>query len=340
MSRRVTFSNFFAVAFLMALASFARAGEAPAGKLTSLIYLTAAPGSELYTAAVGQAQILTRYAHLETNVQPTPGPTAMPRLIAAGEAQLGIGAAYSVWEPFEGVGNFDKPYPTLRAIQAGHDVMFAFITREDTGIKTIADLKGHKVTINYPAMRLPSSVGMYELQAYGLDPAKDVMVLKAENTSKGISDVAEGRSDAAAASIQGSKIQELAFKTKIRILPFDPEKMPFLSAKMPGLYPMLTPAGVPAVDQGIPVVNSPGVVWTTSVLPDDTAYLIIKTLIDKYEELVKAAAYPLDQFSADRAVIKLPIPYHDGVVRYYKEKGLWNAEMDRHQEELLKKANR
>jgi uncharacterized protein len=301
----------------------------------NLVYLTFAPGSELYTIAVAQAQVLSRATNLDVSVQPTPGSGAMPGLLASGQGHLADSATYAVWEFYNGLG-VDKPYPMLRVLQGGHDAMFALITRENSGIKTIADLRGRRVTGFYPALRMSNNLVATELEAYGLDPNKDVIMLKAENSTKGLSDLAEGRTDAAMASVMGAKIQELSSKTKFRVLPFEAGKMLFLSSKMPGMYLAETLPGMAGVDPGIPVVNSPGVLFTTTELSDETAYRIVKTLLDKHSEMAPIA-FQLQQFSSDRAVIKAPVPYHPGAIRYYKERGLWSGEMDKLQADLLQK---
>jgi uncharacterized protein len=311
-----------------------------AEKKVSINYLTLPLGSALYTVAVTQAQLLSRHTNLEVAVQPASGPAAMPALLASGEAQLATAVGASVWEFYEGIGIADKPYPMMRALQAGHDQMFAFVTREDTGIKTISDLKGRKVTSNYPATRVVSTIGLLELQAYGLDPAKDVTLLKAENNPKGIADVGDGRTDAAVSSIEGAMIKELAAKTKVRVLPFAADKMSFVSQKLPGTFLIETRPGLTGVEPGLPVVSTPSLLYSTSALPDDMAYLIVKTLIEKQQEMVPAAPDLMIYYTGDRAVRKMPIPYHNGAIRYYKEKGLWSAEMDKFQEEVLQKVKK
>ncbi|TDA68288.1 MAG: TAXI family TRAP transporter solute-binding subunit [Clostridia bacterium] len=314
------------------------ATQTPSGGRTTLTYVTNPAGSDYYTVAVGQAQVVSRHTNIDINVQPTPGPATMPGLVASGEAQLANGAGYNVWEAYQGVGSADKPYPMIRALQAGHDTLFAFITTEATGIKTIADTKGHKVTTDYPGMRLLSTLGPLELKAYGLEPGKDVTILKAENTSKALQDLAEGRTEVAMASVQGPKIEELASKVKIRVLPFEADKMPVVEAEMPSVYSAVTSKGLTAIEPGIPIVRTPAVVWTTSELAEDVAYSLVKTLIERQDELIPIAPDTFNQYGADKAVQPLPVPYHPGAVKYYKEKGLWSDEMDKHQEQVLQAA--
>lgn len=316
------------------------AAQSPAEKRVTLTYVTNPAGSDYYTVAVGQAQVVSRHTNIDINVQPTPGPATMPGLVASGEAQLAIVSGYNLWEAYQGAGSFDKPYPMIRALQAGHDTLFAFITTEATGIKTIADTKGRKVTTDYPGMRLLSTLGPLELKAYGLEPGRDVTILKAENTSKALQDLAEGRTDVVMASIQGAKIEELASKVKIRVLPFEADKMPVVEAEMPSIYSAVTPENLTAIEAGIPIVRTPAVVWTTSELADDVAYTVVKTLIEKQDELIPIAPATFNQYSADRAVLPLPVPYHPGAVKYYKEKGLWSDEMDKHQEQVLQAAKK
>jgi TRAP transporter TAXI family solute receptor len=169
-----------------------------------------------------------------------------------------------------------------------------------------------------------------------MDPAT-VKILKAEDTTKACKDLADGRTDVALSSIEGPMIKELVAKVKIRVLPFGADKMSFVSAKNPGLFLVPTQPGMTGIEAGIPVISSPSTLHTTVDLPDDIAYLIVKTLLEKYEELIPASPY-MKQYSPDRAVRRMPVLYHPGAVRYYKEKGLWNKEMDDLQARLLQEA--
>jgi uncharacterized protein len=333
-TRKAIMTLKLALVCIFAMASLAHA-QKDKGQ-ADLIFLTTALGSESYSIAVAQSQILAKYTPLMFTPQPSFGSAALIGLLGTGQGHLGIAGAFPIWEFYAGAEGIDKPYPMFRALQAGHEGLFAFITTVKTGIKTIPNLKGHKVIMTYPASRLHTTLGPLELQAYGLNPTKDVNNLKAENASKAVEELGNGRVDAVMVSLEGGKILELASKIGITVLPFDPQNVPTVSAKMPGIFPSVTTAGMTGIEAGVPCVMTPNLLFTRTDLPDDTAYLILKTLLEHHEELVPSAPHLLSQYTAQRAVKKLPIPYHEGAVRYYKERGLWTSDMDEHQAVLFR----
>jgi uncharacterized protein len=317
----------------LCLLSATVASAASDKKKVSLVYVSTPPGTSIYSIAIAQSQVLSRYTNLEVSIQPALGSQAMPGLLASKDVHIANVGICSIWEFTKGI-NIDKPYPMLRVLQGGHEVMFGFITRDDSPIKSITDLKGHKVTADYPTFKMLGALGIWAMQAYGVDPST-VKILKAENTTQAIKDLGDGRTEVALSSIEGPMMKELVSKTKIRVLPFGAEKMAFVNSKNPGLFLVQTQPGLTGIDAGLPVISSPTTLHTTSDLPDDVAYVIVKTLIEKYDELVPASPY-LKQYSADRAVRKIPVLYHPGAVRYYKEKGLWGKDMDELNAKLLK----
>lgn len=327
-----------AISVLVLYSCLFLAGSASAAeeKKTSLVYLALPPGTAIYTIAIAQSQALGRHAPLSVSVQPARGSQGMPGLLASGDAHIANVGICSIWEFTKGI-NIDKPYPMLRVLQGGHEVMFGFITRADSPIKSILDLKGRKVTADFPTFRMLGALGAWAMQAYGLDPAKDVKILKAEDTTKACRDLADGRTDVALSSIEGPMIKELVAKTPIRVLPFDADKMAFVSARNPGLFLAHTFPNMTGFDAGIPVISSPSTLHTAADLPEDLAYLVVKTLLERYEELIPASPY-MKQYSPDRAVRRMPVLYHPGAVRCYKEKGLWSKEMDELQAKLLQDA--
>jgi hypothetical protein len=175
-----------------------------------------------------------------------------------------------------------------------------------------------------------------ELAAYGLNAAKDITALKTEDNSASVKDLELGRTDAAACGLGGSKMAELATKSKILVLNFDPAKIAIVQ-KAVAVFPATTPSSLSGVEPGAKVVSTPNLFIGRADVSDEVAYQMVKTLIENYNEL-KAVNPVLADWTPEVAVRELPVPYHPGAIKYYKEKGLWSARMDRLQQELLGKA--
>jgi len=66
------------------------------------------------------------------------------------------------------------------------------------------------------------------------------------------------------------------------------------------------------------------------------AYTLIKTWAEHWKELEpihpQFRGWRPEVFVQDFATI----PYHPGAIKFYKEKGMWSAKMDRNQEMLLR----
>ncbi len=298
-------------------------------------YITNPAGMGNYTVAVSQGQLISkRSGGLQVIVQPSQGPRVIPYLLESGDGQIGILSSSGTNWAYIGTGEYDKPYKFLRVLQAGNDNYFGIVTLQRNGIKTIPDLKGKRV--NYSITSLLTELVMEtELEAYGLNRAKDVSALKTENNSASIEHLGQGRSDAAACGLGGSKMAEISSKSKIIVLPFAPEKLPFVQKKL-AMFATITPDNLSGVDPGIPAIATPNLLITRADLSDDNAYLLVKTLIENYNEL-KTINKVMADWKPEVAVRELTVPYHPGAIRYYKEKGMWSSKMDRLQQQLVGK---
>lgn len=313
----------------------AQKGGQTAEQRIALNYITNTAGSGLYTISVGQAQIIGKKTNIEVAVQPAAGTSSIPRLVFSKEAMLGVTNANILGDAYRGKGGFaDKTHPTIRALQSGQLTLFGIVTHAGTGIKTIPDLKGKKFTWNIVASEISRNVGFLEMKAYGLDGFKDVKGLKSESTVTAMRDLELGRTDAIACSLGGSKFQELAAKVTPVVLSFDPSRIGVLQKEVPSIFAAVSKMTGP-IPAGIPVVGAPDVFFTHKDLDEEIAYRIVKTLLQSLEDL-KPIHRDFSEWTAENAVKKLPIPYHPGAIKYYKEIGLWSAEMDQHQAQLLK----
>ena len=69
-------------------------------------------------------------------------------------------------------------------------------------------------------------------------------------------------------------------------------------------------------------------------LSTETVYVIVKALFDHYNDFKlshKTARY----WTVKNALEKFHIPFHDGAIKYFKEKGAWTAQTEKKQQELL-----
>ena len=305
-----------AVCFLLGIASGGLALESP----KTMNFITVPPGMATYVISVSQGQLLTKKTGIQVIVQPAQGPKAVPSLLENGDGELANLSSVTHYWAYTGTGDYSKPLKSLRVLQSGSDTFFGLITRQDTGIKTIPDLKGKRVT-SVPTAPPVKEVMEMELNAYGLNPAKDITLLKAEDTTVALRDLGLGRTDAVSCSLSGAKIVELAAKTKIVVLPFPADKAPLLQKALPGMFSVMTPDNLPGIDPGVPAVATPMMVIARADVNNEVIYRIVKTLIENYNEL-KVINPVMAEWQPEVAVREFPFPYHPGAIKYFAEKGI------------------
>ena len=298
-----------------------------------LNYATLPMGSLHYANTVVQAKTISDNSDIRVMVQPAVGPLGLPPLVGSKQADLAIGNAQTVYWAYQGMVDFKQPNRFVWVLQSGSDLLFTIITHKGTGIKSIPDLKGRKFTCNYPTSALLRMLSELELKAYGLS-LKDVTVMKAEFDLKALQDLADKRTDAAMATVLGAKIQELATQVDTVILPFDPSKFEIIRKEMPPAQLAVTPDGIPKIPAGIPLIAFPTLLWGHRDMDDDTAYQVVKILVENQQKMV-ASHDDFKQWTAERAVRSMGIPYHPGAIKYYREKGVWTPEMEKQEQELL-----
>jgi TRAP transporter TAXI family solute receptor len=67
----------------------------------------------------------------------------------------------------------------------------------------------------------------------------------------------------------------------------------------------------------------------------ETVYQVLKAVYDHHDSW--KGVHPLaNQTTLKKALQVVVVPFHDGAIRFYKEAGLWTAELDARQKELLR----
>ena len=135
-----------------ALAASAVIMAGPAFAEEQLSIATGGTGGVYYPMGGGLAEVINR--HIEgysATAEVTGASVENMGLIATGDADLAIGLADTVYQAQSGTGRFEgQPLSMIRGIASLYANMVQIVTLADSGITSIQDLKGKRVSIGAP----------------------------------------------------------------------------------------------------------------------------------------------------------------------------------------------
>jgi uncharacterized protein len=300
-------------------------------------------GSLFYSLASGLAKVISEASPMQAQVQPYAGTSTFVPLFESGELDLGVVNAVDMGMVYQGQklkvgGRNPFPHvPSSRLLWRGSPLRSSLIVRKDSPIKTIADVKGKRVTGEYPAQLAVWYNVFGSLANAGLT-WKDVKVVPVPAVNEGVDALVQGRADVTTHAIGTAKVKEADAAIGIRYLPLDCSKQGEARIKkaVPGYYLSVVKAG-----------SSTGIVEDTCTYTYDIYLVGPKTLPDAVVRNVLQAIWvnveKLPQFHPSfaewtkaRAVDpEVTLPYHPAAARFFKENGVWSGKMDEAQKKLL-----
>jgi uncharacterized protein len=280
-------------------------------------FATLPPGTLNHTTASAVSKVLKEKANLNVLVQPTAGDNVIIPMVGRGEAEIGIS---NIMEAQDG---FDGAQKDLRIIVTAHALRTPFFVRKDSGMQTIADLKGKRVAMGYSAMRNIDKAARAMLATAGLTEA-DIKPVLVPNVVRSADDFMAGNADMFYFAFGGPKVREADVTVGgIRVLDMDEKGMPAARKIMPwGYATQVAPGPVfTGVERPMKVYTFDNVLLTHARVPDDIIYKFLDTLEKNKPDLV-AVQPVLREFSAEGGYKKYGVPYHPGALKYFKERNL------------------
>jgi TRAP transporter TAXI family solute receptor len=301
------------------------------------------PGTLFYALTSGLAKVISDSAAIQAVVQPYAGTSTFVPLFNTGELDFGVVNAVDMGLVYRGP-NFKiggrNPFPHVansRLIMRGSPLRGSLLVRKDSPIKTIADVKGKRVTGEYPA-QLAVWYNVFGSLANGGLSWKDVKVVPVPAVNEGVDALVQGRADVTTHAIGTAKVREADATVGIRYIPLDCSKTgeERIKKAIPGYYLSTMKAGA-----------SPGIVADTCTFTYDIYLVGHKALPDAVVRSALQAIWvnidKLPQFhpgfaewTKTRAVDpEVTLPYHPAAIRFFKDNNAWSAKMDAVQEKLL-----
>jgi uncharacterized protein len=300
------------------------------------------PGSAYFTVASGIAKVVSNKAGVQMVVQPHTGTSTMMPLVNTGEIEFGIqngvdlGLAYR-GPAFKVGGRNPFPHtPNVRLVMRGSPLLVGLLVRKDSPIKTIHDVRGKRMTGEYPA-HLAVWYNMFgHLASAGLT-WNDVKVVPVPAVNEGVDAVVQGRADVTEHALNSAKVKEADASVGVRHVSDDcsPEGEKRIRAAVPGYYGRVVKAGTAtAVVEDTCFIAYDTYLFTGKSVPDHVVEAALKAVWDNVAELVPI--HPIfKEWTRERGVgPDVTIPFHPGAIRFLKERGAWKG-MDEAQQRLL-----
>ena len=275
-----------------------------------------------FTTAAGQILGTDNY---KFTVKSTGGSQANIEMIEDKEAQFAIVQNDVMNYAYEGTNGFASPITSFSAIGCIYPEICQIIATKQSGIKTVADLRGKNVAVGdvgsgvyYNAVQI--------LAAAGMDIDKDI-----NKTPASFSDSAtllkDGAIDAAfiTAGTPTTAVTDLATTTDVVVVDLGADVIASLKED----YPFYSEHKYTSADYdfiGEDETASTVYIMATFIASNDMseeqAYEITKNLWEKQEEIATAHAKG-KEMSKDTAIAGIGnVPLHPGAEKYYKEIGI------------------
>lgn len=285
--------------------------------------LTGGQSGVYYPIGVALSQIYAKaIPNVRATAQVTKASAENLNLLQAGRGELAMALGDSVSDAWKGdaEAGFKTKLDKLRGLSATYNNYIQIVANEDSGIKTLADLKGKRISVGAAKSGTELNARAI-LKAAGLSYA-DLGKVEYLPFGESVELMKNRQLDATlqSAGLGVASIRDLATSIKIVVVavPADVVAKVGDAAYQPAVIPANTYTGQTA---DVATAAIPNFLITQTGVPDELAYQMTKTMYENLDTLY-AAHNAAKSIKRENAIKGMPIPLHPGAARYYKEIGL------------------
>ena len=333
------------VAAILVFISGVPAAQAKEKKLPRIFAVASLPtGSFAHTFLTGMAKAVEKHTPMTMKLIPLGTDVGRTMAVRQGQChitQYGVPQHYVIANGLEQFGSPEWGPQRIRTVFSGAFYDIGLFTRKDTGIKTLADVKGRKVS--KVAGHFASQKGTEGLlKAVGLT-WKDVVVVDTAGYMDGIKAVRDGASEVGWATSASPIMKQIEVApTGLRWLTLPPPReKPEFWEKLYSVAPFYSPLYATA---GAGWADNPGwsleyrvTVSSYDFVDEEIIYRFVDAIVkgyDFYKDVHPKAKLFTPKGTFDPK-INYVVAWHPGAVRWAKENGFWSDEHEKIQQKYL-----
>jgi TRAP transporter TAXI family solute receptor len=300
------------------------AGPAAAQQIR-LSVATGGTGGVYYPLGGGLANVLSKaLPGVEVTAEVTSASVDNIKLVGAGKADIAFTLADTAADGFNGVGKFKEKVP-VRALAVLYANKSQWVTVEGTGVERMQDLKGRRIGTGAPGSGT-EVIALRILEAYGLDPEKDVTREKL-SVAESVNALKDRKIDAFfwSGGVPTAAVTDLAATPGMKIKLIDhADAIPAMVKKYGPLYVKGTiPAGsYPGQARAAQVADVWNLLVVNEKMDEKLAHDVAQTVFEKKADLAAVHSEAKNLDLAAQYEVGSPVPFHPGAARYFAEKGL------------------
>ncbi|WP_417582531.1 TAXI family TRAP transporter solute-binding subunit [Nitrincola sp.] len=271
-----------------------------------------------YFVAVGQ--IINQHVEgVRASVVETGATVDNLRRILRNQVDMGLVTTNVGYHAYAGLGEFDGRPVDNRLLWVYSLAPQNLVIRQDAGVSSMEELDGVRLNPGITGSATEATT-LAVMQALGLSPeyvrgsTTDVVAGVKDNRMAGY--VKSGVGD----KLDGSSM-DIATFTPIQVLSLSDAQAAILREQMPDISVVDIPEGSA---EGIPAYST----WSFGLavhaspdMDDETAYQIVKAVMEHPEPQVSALANLADVNIAELTLKSGTVPFHPGAARYFEEQG-------------------
>ena len=283
------------------------------GGTSGIYYPMGVALSQIYGKAIPQAKV---------SVQATKASAENLNLLQAGRGEVAFTLGDALSDAWKGdaEAGFATPLKKLRGMAGIYPNYIQIVASADSGIKTLADLKGKRVSVGAPKSGTELNARAV-LKAAGLT-YKDLAKVEYLPFGESVELMKNRQLDVTlqSAGLGVSALRDLSASMKIVVVEIPAAVVARIGdpAYLPAIVPANTYEGQ---TRDVPAIAIQNFLVTHEGVPTDTVYKMTRAMWENLDALVAAHAAG-KAIRKESALKGMPVPLHPGAEKYYREIGL------------------
>src|SRR5215213_10086369 len=275
---------------LVAAAAVALCGGAVLAQQKTISIGTGGTGGVYYPLGGAMANVLTKYLPgVQATAEVTGGSVDNLKLIGSGQSELAFTMADAALDALKGQDKFKSAKVPLQSLLVLYPNRMHVVTIEGTGVDKIADIKGKRVSTGSPGSAT-EVMAFRVIEAAGLDKDKD-MKRERLGVAESVNALKDKKIDAFfwVGGLPTAAVTDLGATPNVKIKMIDhADTVEKMNKKYDNLYTTgVIPAKMyPGQDKDNPIAVVQNILVANAKMSDKVAYDIVKTFIERRDELV------------------------------------------------------